>query len=183
MSKVLMCVADGYEELEAVTIIDILRRAKIDITVASTGTNPLTSARGVKIVPDAMLADINSDAYDMIVLPGGAPNAESLKADQRVQNIIKKFNDQGRYIAAICAAPIALSAAGVLKNRKVTSYPSFQSNLDAGEVMAEERLVEDGKVITSQGPGTAIKFALRLVELIKGEETRDEIKKAMLIAH
>lgn len=182
MASVLMLLAEGFEELEAVTIVDVLRRAEVEVTMAGLKAEPVKSARGIQIVPDASLEDVNPDSYDMVVLPGGQPGTDNLVADERVKAILIEMQQKDKYTAAICAAPYALSEAGILRQSRVTSYPSFQEKLKAKEVVAGEKVVVDGKVVTSQGPGTAIDFALKLVELFKGREKAREIQKAMLVA-
>lgn len=181
MASVLILLAEGFEELEAVTVVDVLRRAEIEVTLAGLKKGPVKSARGVQIVPDAILDDVNQDKYDMVVLPGGQPGTDNLVADKRVRAILVDMQQKDKYTAAICAAPYALSEAGILAYSRATSYPSFQDKLKAKEVLVDEKVVVDGKVITSQGPGTAIAFALKLVELFKGRDRAEEIQKAMLV--
>ena len=181
MASVLIILAEGFEELEAVTVVDVLRRAEIEITMASLQEGPVKSARGVQVIADTTLDTVQPDNFDMVVLPGGMPGTTNLMADERVKNIVKKMHNSNKYTAAICAAPYALSEAGVLTDSKVTSYPSFQEKLKAKEIVSSEKVVVDGKVVTSQGPGTAINFALTLVELFKGKSKADEIAQAMLV--
>ncbi|RMD52019.1 MAG: DJ-1/PfpI family protein [Nitrospirae bacterium] len=181
MASVLILLAEGFEELEAVTIIDVLRRAEIDVTVAGLKEGAVKSARGIRIIPDTTLDEVKDKDFDMVVLPGGQPGTDNLAADERVKELIRKMYSKGKYTAAICAAPYVLSEAGVLKEKAATSYPTFQEKLKAKEVVPSEKVVIDGNVVTSQGPGTALNFALKLVELFKGKEKAQEISKAMLV--
>ncbi|KJU83030.1 DJ-1 family protein [Candidatus Magnetobacterium bavaricum] len=182
MERVLLLLAEGFEELEAVTIVDVLRRAEIDIVMAGLGDGVMTSARRIKIVPDMQLEDVDIDQFDMVVLPGGQPGTDNLAKDERVIRIIRTMNEKGKYTAAICAAPYVLSEAGVLADKRATSYPTFQERLKAAEVVKDQRVVRDGTVITSCGPGTAIDFALALVELFRGKQKAQTIRQAMLFA-
>ncbi len=180
MSSVLILLAEGFEELEAVTIVDVLRRADIEIVMAGLKEGLVKSARDIKILPDTTLDEVDTDRFDMVVLPGGQPGTDNLAADERVKRIIKDMYEKGKYTAAICAAPYVLSEAGILGKRRATSYPTYQEKLKAFEVTSKERVVTDEKVITSQGPGTALEFALKLVEVFKGKEKSEEIHKAMI---
>lgn len=181
MPKVAVILADGFEEVEAMAIIDILRRAGIETVVAGLHDGHMLSARKVKVIPDAGIDTITADAFDMIVLPGGQPGADNLNADSRVQRLVKEFAQKGKLTAAICAAPIVLASAGVLKGKKATSYPAYQDRL-AGADYQEQTVVTDGNVLTSRGPGTALMFGLALVEKLVGKEQADKIKSAMLVA-
>ncbi len=180
MSSVLILLAEGFQEPEAVTVVDLLRRAEIQIVTAGLNEGPVRSARGLRILPDTSLDDVDAGRFDMVVLPGGQPGTDNLAADTRVRKIIQDMHEGGKYTAAICAAPYVLSEAGVLGEKRATSYPTFQEKLKAHEIMKDERVVTDGKVITSQGPGTAIEFALTLVELFRGKDKSEEIRKAMI---
>lgn len=167
--RVLVPIADGSEELEAVTIIDILRRADIHVTVASLDGEIITASRGVRLQPDTDLGSALADDYDMVVLPGGAKGADHLEADDRIRALLVKMANSGKFTAAICAAPRVLANAGLLENRNVTSYPgALEYNHVKGMHCSEEAVVQDGKVITSRGPGTAMDFALKLVEQLAG---------------
>ena len=180
MSKVLVPLAPGFEELEAMTITDLLARAEIDVVTAGLGTGPVKASRGAVIVPDRTLDEAMDDDYDMVVLPGGMPGADHLRDDERVQSLLKKMADQGRYTAAICAAPKALAQAGLLDGKRVTSFPTA---LDAvkleGTEVTGSALEIDGKVITSRGPGTAMDFALELIEILAGRAKRDAVEKSL----
>ncbi|MEW6681431.1 MAG: DJ-1 family glyoxalase III [Nitrospirota bacterium] len=181
MKRVLVPLAPGFEEIEAVTIIDILRRADIHVTVAGTVAGPVTGSRGVAIVPDARLDSAAEVEYDMVVLPGGGPGTENLRRDPRIARLVKAQSDRGGYVAAICAAPTVLSDAGLLVGRRVTSYPSYQSQFAAADYQTD-RVVVDGRLITSRSPGTALEFALTLVEHLAGESVSKRIADDVLAA-
>ena len=171
MKRVLVPLAEGFEELEAVTIIDILRRAGIDVVVASLAGSPVTGSHGIRLAADTPLGALAEQDFDMIALPGGMPGADHLKKDPRIAEIIRRLHGAGRPVAAICAAPMVLAAAGVLDGRRATSYPGFLE--DAGNTtVVGDAVVIDGGVITSRGPGTALDFALALVEELAGRDAR-----------
>ncbi len=174
MKRVLVPLAPGFEEIEAVTIVDILRRADVHVTVAGTVAGPVTGSRGVVIVPDTTLDQATDSEFDMIVLPGGGPGTENLRRDPRITRLVKAQSDRGGYVAAICAAPTVLGDAGLLAGRRVTSYPSNQSQL-AGADYQTDRVVVDGRLITSRSPGTALEFALTLVEHLAGRPVSERI--------
>lgn len=183
MAKVLVPLADGCEEVEAITIIDLLRRADIDVTTASLGDGPVAGAHGIRFEADKNLNAALADTYDMVVLPGGLPGATNLEADERLMNRIKEMAAEGKYTCAICAAPVALAKAGVLEGKRATSYPGFLDQLDSGGFEFTGGVVEsDGKVITSRGPGTAMDFALELIAALEGDAKRNEIEAALVRA-
>jgi 4-methyl-5(b-hydroxyethyl)-thiazole monophosphate biosynthesis len=176
--KVLVAIADGIEELEAVTIIDVLRRAKADVTVASVGSKKVTASRGVKLEADALISECADNIYDLIALPGGMPGAEHLRDSKELTELLKAQVESGRYYAAICASPaVVLQHHGLLENKKATCYPSMLSQLSE---VVDGKVAVDGNCITSQGPGTALQFALKLVELLFGQDKSQEVAKAML---
>lgn len=181
MPKVLVPLAQGCEELEAVTIIDLLRRANIDVTTAGLDKQTVTASRGVKLVPDTDLDSALKQEYDMIVLPGGLPGADHLDNDPRIRALLKKMAGNHKYTAAICAAPKALANAGVLDGKKATSYPGFLDDMDLPNTkITNEAVVIDGKVITSRGPGTAMDFALTLIETLLGKQKRNEVEAGLV---
>ena len=180
--KVLVPIADGTEEIEAVCIIDTLRRAGADVTVASVGTLQVTASRGVKLVADVMIANCAGVTYDCIVLPGGMPGAEHLRDSAELIAKLKEQKASDRLYAAICAAPaVVLHHHGLLKNVRATCYPSMQSQLDPNHI-SNERVVVHGQCVTAQGPAVAIEFALKLVEMLFGLAKAKEVGKAMLAA-
>ncbi|MEZ0361243.1 MAG: DJ-1 family glyoxalase III [Hydrogenobacter sp.] len=180
MPKVAIVLADGFEEVEAIAPIDALRRADIEVLIAGLSKEPVISARGVRILPDVSVDELNPDELDMIVLPGGAVGVENLKKDKRVEALVKALEEKGKYVSAICAAPTALASFGILKGKRATVYPSLSKYIEPA-TFVEERVVEDGKIITSQGPGTALLFALKLVERLAGKDKAREVAQKMLI--
>jgi 4-methyl-5(b-hydroxyethyl)-thiazole monophosphate biosynthesis len=179
--RVLVPLAQGCEELEAVTIIDLLRRAGIEVTSAGLGVGNVTASRGVTLIPDTDLESALKSNYDMIVLPGGLPGADHLDNDERIRSILKKMANDNKYTAAICAAPKVLANAGVLAGKTVASYPGLLDKLGLSDTtLSNEAVVRDGKVVTSRGPGTAIDFALELIEVLCGEEKRNEVETALV---
>ncbi|MDD2541079.1 MAG: DJ-1/PfpI family protein [Desulfuromonadaceae bacterium] len=179
MAKVLMPVAEGFEEIEAFTIVDILRRAEIEVVLAGLLPGPVAGAHNVSIVPDTTIEMVNGAAFDMIILPGGQPGTDNLNADPRVHVLIKEFAANNKMIGAICAAPIILASAGLLRGKKVTCYPSYRDQLNGG-IFENAPVVSDGTIITSQGPGTAVNFGLVIVTRLAGRHTSDGVSNAML---
>lgn len=183
MSKrVLIPIADGSEDLEAVTLIDVLRRAEFEVLVASAEERRmLTCARGTRITADAMLLDVLAQDFDLIALPGGMPGAKTLGELEPLAERVRQQARAGLDYAAICAAPaVALHPYGVLKGRQVTCYPGMSDNL-TGTHFLDQPVVVDGNCITSQGPATALEFALTLVERLAGRAKRREVADAMLV--
>ncbi len=175
MKRVLVPLAEGFEELEAVTIIDVLRRAGIDVVVASLAGSPVTGSHGIRLAADTPLAALAEQDFDMIALPGGMPGADHLRKDARIAAIVRRLHGAGRPVAAICAAPMVLAAAGVLDGRRATSFPGFLDDA-GGTTVTGEAVVVDRGVITSRGPGTALDFALALVEELGGGDARREVE-------
>lgn len=180
MTKVLVLLADGLEEMEAVSPVDLLRRAGIEVITASiNGKLEVEGAHGITIHADKTLDDAANSGYDMVVLPGGGGGTEKLSQNGKVLELVNDFYKKGKYIAAICAAPIVLAKAGILEGQKVTSYPGTENEL--GKVdYSLEKVVKSGKIITSRGPGTAIYFALELIKLLKNEEKAEAIRKQIV---
>jgi len=177
---VLVAVADGMEEIEAVTVIDVLRRAGVTVTVASAGDKTVDAAHNIRIIADRKISECVDQTYDMIVLPGGMPGAEHLRDSEELCRMLIRQDSEGRYIAAICASPaVVLQSIGLLKGRQATCYPSFVEKLDNKE-KAGDQVVIDGTVITSQGPGTALQFAFALVHTLCGKDTAEQLSGAML---
>lgn len=176
MTKVLIPLAQGCEELEAVTVADILRRAGIDVITAGLQPGPVRASRGMVLVPDVTLDEVLATDFDMIILPGGMPGSEHLRNDPRIIAKLKTMAEEGRYVAAICAAPMALHAAGLLEGKRVTSFPGVLDRLPGTHHYLQDSVVIDGTVITSKGPGTAMDFALALVALLAGEPKRNAVE-------
>ena len=176
--KVLVAIADGIEELEAVTIIDCMRRAQADVAVAAVNEKQIVASRGVKIVADCLIGDCKDDTFDIIVLPGGMPGAEHLRDCPELIKMLKDQAESSRLYAAICASPaVVLQHYGLLARKKATCHPSLAADLNNWQ---DEKIVVDGNCITSQGPATAIDFSLKLIEILYGKEKSDEIAKQML---
>ena len=171
---VALFLAEGFEEIEAITPLDLLRRAGVDVTTFAVGTEKtVTGAHGIPVVCDEILEDLKGD-FDLIILPGGMPGTKNLAASEKVKKIVLRQNERGKGIAAICAAPTVLGALGLLKNKKATCYPGMEPLLFA-ETVSLEKVAEDGNIVTSRGAGTAYHFALRLIARLKGEDTARQI--------
>lgn len=181
MACVLVPLAEGCEELEAVTIIDLLRRAGIEVVAAGLKPGIVKASRGTQLVPDLTLDVALQNEYDMVVLPGGMPGAQYLKDDARIIALVRKMAAAGRYTAAICAAPTVLAEAGVLAGKTATGYPGFLDKMNLPDVtLSTEAVVRDGLVITSRGPGTAMDFALSLIEILAGVEMRRQVEAGLV---
>src|SRR5512145_1446593 len=166
MAKALVFLAEGFEEIEAVTVVDVLRRADVQVDTAALSHKRVQGAHGIAIEAEVLLDDVvaigkGEQPYDALILPGGMPGARHLRDDARVKTLIAQQHQSGRIVAAICAAPIALEAAGILRGKAATSYPGYA--LESADYR-EDRVVIDGNIVTSRGPGTALEFALTLVE-------------------
>lgn len=179
---VLVPLAAGFEEIEAVTIVDVLRRADVPVLLAGLEPGPCRGAHGLVLQTDCALAEVAPERLRMIVLPGGMPGTTHLMEDERVLALVRELHASRRPVAAICAAPMVLAAAGVLEGRSATAHPGVRGRLGGARVLAEPRVVEDGSVTTSQGPGTALEFALALVEQLVGAEKARELSAAMVAA-
>ena len=177
---VYLFLADGFEEVEALAVVDILRRADIDVhTVSVSDTKTVTAAQKVPVVADCLLSDVALDKTDMLILPGGMPGTANLAKSEALLELIRKAWDGGKHISAICAAPTVLAKAGILKGKKVICYPGFENEL--GDAVVEDKLVvQDGKLLTSKGPGTAFLFGYAIVDILKGPLASEAIRKAMI---
>lgn len=180
MSHVCVLFAEGFEEIEAVSIVDILRRADVDVTTLGVAERRVTGSHGITVETDRSLAEASSEIWDMVILPGGIPGSTHLRDSPEVQKLIREQASSGRRIGAICAGPIALGAAGVLQGRRATSYPGFEREL-SGCRYSEDRVVTDGNIITSRGPGTAMEFALEVVRELRGGDVAGCLRKGMLV--
>lgn len=180
--KILVPLADGFEEIEAVNVIDILRRADVEVVTAGlkAGAGPVAGSHRIMVIPDTSLDEIDFRDFDGLVLPGGAPGFVNLGNDERILRMAREMDRAGKYVAAICAAPSVLIKAGVLQGRKATVSPSGKAQVEACAEFCEDRVVVDGNLITSRSPGTAMEFALRLVGLLMGEEKMRQIKQQTL---
>lgn len=184
MPTVLVPLAQGCEELEAVTIIDVLRRAGITVISAGLNEQPVKASRGVVLIPDTLLDHVMEQALDMIVLPGGLPGSDHLNEDPRIHQLLKRLSQEGKYTAAICAAPKVLAKTGLLDHKSATAYPGVLQSLALSKTkFMDTAVVKDDKVITSRGPGTAMDFALVLVETLMGKKVREEVEAGLVRDH
>jgi 4-methyl-5(b-hydroxyethyl)-thiazole monophosphate biosynthesis len=181
MAKVLVPLANGFEEIEAMAIIDVLNRAGNDVVVAGLDSLDVEGANSKLIVKvPLLLKDVNIDEFDLMVLPGGLPGAEYLAKSEIVKEYINRLNEKGKIVGAICAAPWALKEAGVLDGKAHTNYPGFEEKTGVEGYIADKKVVVDSNVVTSRGPGTAICFALELVKILNGEEIYNQLKEGLL---
>lgn len=184
--RALVAVSDGTEEIEAVGVVDVLRRAQVEVVVARVpaagAVDPvITASRGVRLVSDRPLADCLDGSWDAVVLPGGMPGAEHLRDSPELIALLRRQDGAGRLVAAICAAPaVVLAHHGLLRGRQATCFPSLRHKLPV-ESRNDARVVVDGNLVTSQGPGTALEFAVTLVGLLCGRDKRDEIAGQLLL--
>lgn len=184
MQKALLLLAEGAEEMEAVITADVLRRGGVEVTIAGLGgMTPVKCSRSVVIVPDKSLDDaLKEPLYDVVILPGGLKGSESLAASTAVGKLLKEQEKNGRLIAAICAAPIALKSHGIGCGKNITSHPSKKDEVASGNYKySEDRVVVDGQLITSRGPGTAFEFALAIVEKLQNKEAANKLVPPMLL--
>lgn len=178
MAKIIVPIANGFEEIEAISIIDICRRANIEVVIAGVENLKVIGAHNIKIDADCKIEDINSNDFDMIVLPGGLPNAFTLAEDKNVQNLLKEFKAKDKKIGAICAAPFALHKADVL-NENFTCYPGFEQKIRTNGYQNEDVVIDDN-ILTSKGPATATKFALEIVKTLTSKGIYDSVKSGLL---
>ncbi|KAK3583391.1 hypothetical protein CHS0354_040354 [Potamilus streckersoni] len=184
MVKALVILAEGAEEMETVITVDVLRRGGVEVTLAGlTDSSPVLCSRNVMLVPDTSLEKAKSDGpYDIVVCPGGAKGAQSLASSAEVKAVLQDQEKSGQWIAAVCAAPIALASHEIGKGKMVTSHPSVKEIMvDGGYTYSEDRVVQDGKLITSRGPGTCFEFALKIVESLQGEDKAKSLIQPMLL--
>jgi 4-methyl-5(b-hydroxyethyl)-thiazole monophosphate biosynthesis len=179
--KALVPIADGCEEMEAVIIIDTLRRADWDVTVVGLTSGTIEASRGVKLVPDLIWDQINPEDYEVLLLPGGFGGTEALMKHAGVQQTLRSFNAQGKWIGAICAAALALNEAGILEGKKFTCYPGVGEKLPSNVQPVNEVVVVDGHLITSQGPGTAFEFALKVIAECSSPNIAAEVRAGLLL--
>lgn len=172
--------ADGFEEIEALTVVDVLRRADIAVKTVSVGGKNVIGAHNIVVSSDILFQEADYAACDMIVLPGGMPGTANLAKHEGLIRQIRAFAQDGRWIAAICAAPSILGKMSLLTGRRATSYPGYENEM-IGALYTEDRVVQDGKFITSRGAGTAMEFAFKLVELLKDEQTAGALRKKMIV--
>lgn len=174
--KAIVPLAEGFEEMEAVTIIDVLRRAGIKVDIVGIEDEIIVGRNGIKILCDKTLNEIEEIDYDLIVLPGGNPGYKNLMNSEALLNILRNMNSKGRIIGAICASPLVLLKAGILKDKKATCYPTLKNEIPNYE---DKKVVVDGNIVTSQGPATALDFSLEIVKILK-PEIYEQIRKELL---
>lgn len=175
--KIIVPLAEGFEEIEAVSIIDTLRRGGLEVITASLHDRVVTGSHGIPVTADKILE--TDEKFDGIVLPGGMPGSANLKKDPRIIKLIQEIGKSGGITAAICAAPIVLAEAGILEGKKYTCYPGYENEITGG-VHKSEAVIADGKVITGKGAACAIPFALTIVEIIKGKDAAVKLKEQMM---
>ena len=182
MKTIFVFLADGFEEIEAITPIDVLRRAGLNVqTVSVMDKQTVSGAHGIPVVADKMFADIHSEDAEMLLLPGGLPGATNLDAHQGLSKMIMAFASEEKPLSAICAAPLVFGNRGLLQGKKATCYPGFETYLEGAEYTAQ--LVEqDGNIVTGKGPGAAIPFAMTLVEMLVSKEMRQELEAGMMVS-
>jgi 4-methyl-5(b-hydroxyethyl)-thiazole monophosphate biosynthesis len=181
MSKALVFLAPGFEEIETSTIVDVLRRSGVEVTLAGLEPGAIEGGHGMKFVPDSSIDKINAKDFDAVICPGGGLGAKNLRKDNRVLTIIREAFEAGKIVAAICAGPSVLSEAGVLRSRSSTIFPGMENELVKGGGKPQTDLVvEDGNVITSQGPATALLFALKLAERLAGKKAAENVREKTL---
>lgn len=180
MKQVLVPLADGFEEIEAVTVVGVLRRAGLSVTVAGIREGVLSGSRKISLSPDTVLSKVQVSDFDAVVVPGGQPGVNHLKADARLLAVVREMLNADKLVGMICAAPLVLKELNLHRGKKITSHPSVQTDLKDSKY-SEERVVWDGNLITSRGPGTAMEFSLEMVEKLAGKAKRDELAKAMLV--
>lgn len=178
--RILVPLAEGFEEIEAVTIVDVLRRAELDVVVAGLVPGLVTGSHGIAVRPDAHLDEVDVARVTMLVLPGG-PGTKLLAADERVLALARRLHAEGRRTAAICAAPTVLHAAGIARGVELTSHPSVRGELSGAIVLDAPSVVRSGTITTSQGAGTAMEFALALVTELCGDAKSAELARAMVV--
>lgn len=179
--RIAIHLADGFEEIEAVCIIDVLRRAEIEVVVVSvTGKMEVTGVHQLRILADILFERVDYDEIYMIVLPGGMPGAANLNAHDGLRSVIIKFNSENKSLAAICAAPLVYGNLGILEGKQAVCYPGFEKYLIGAEVLSV-RVVESGNIITGRGPGAAIAFALKIVEKAVSSEKAEQLARQMLV--
>ncbi len=181
MKKALLLLAPGFEEIEAVTVVDILRRGDVEVTIAGTVAGAITGRSQIRVLAEVSIDDVSGNDFDLIVLPGGQPGTRNLANDARVKRILADAAEKEGYLSAICAAPSILAAQGYLAGKKATSHPSVISEM-AAATYSEDAVVVDGRWVTSRAPGTAMAFAFKLLELLMGPDKMKEVNQGVMAA-
>ncbi|MGC9445111.1 MAG: DJ-1 family glyoxalase III [Candidatus Methanospirareceae archaeon] len=180
MVKALLFLATGFEEIESMCVVDTLRRAGVTVVLAGLHKGPIVGSRGVQMIPDSLLDDLSVEDFDAVILPGGSPGYINLGKDERVLEMVLKAYESGKLVAAICGAPSILGRLGVVRGRRATIFPGKEADL-IGAKPVSDPVVVDGHVVTSRGPGTALEFAITLVELLVGEQKAREVKQGLVM--
>ena len=177
MKKAAVFLADGFEEIEGLTVIDTLRRAGVLVTSVSVmERRVIDGAHNIKVYADKMFEDVDTEEFDMLVLPGGGAGTQNLKAHEALKEAIKKAASQGRLVGAVCSAPTVLSSCGILDGKKATCYPGCEKEFGTGVAFTDEAVVRDGNIITAKSMGAALLFSLALTEALCGEECANKVK-------
>lgn len=179
MKNTFIVLAEGFEEIEAITVIDILRRLKIRCDICGLNTIHVKGAHGIELKVDNIFSQMDFNEYDVLILPGGMPGADNLKSDRRLIDLLVKYNDEGKLIAAICAAPIVLKEAGIIKGKKITSFPACRPEFTES-IYFEAPAVQDNNIITGRGPGAAAEFAFMIAGNIIGQDIVKALEKTMV---
>ncbi|EGJ70367.1 DJ-1 family protein [Bacteroides coprosuis DSM 18011] len=173
--------ADGFEEIEALTIVDVLRRANLQVkTVSVTDSLTVKGAHGISVISDALFGNCSFDKVKALVLPGGMPGAETLGKHKGLTELLKEYHNTDTVLAAICAAPMVFGQLGLLKGKKAVAYPGFEPKLEGASIQ-NDLVVVDGKIITGKGPAAALPFALKLAEVLASKETANQLRKDMCV--
>lgn len=179
MKTIFVFLINGFEEIEAVATVDVLRRAELNVrTVSLTGEEVVPGSHGIPVTADLLFEDVPFEKAELLIIPGGTP---AYNGHEGLKKEIKAFYDKGEKVAAICASPMVFGGLGILKGRKATCYPGFEKYLEGAELHTDRPVVVDGNVITGRGPGLTIDFALKLVEIMVGKEKRDEVAAQLLV--
>jgi 4-methyl-5(b-hydroxyethyl)-thiazole monophosphate biosynthesis len=180
MAKAVLLLAPGFEEIEAMCVVDTLRRAGVAVVLAGLHDGPVEAGHGVKVIPDCGIDELAAKDFDAVILPGGYPGYVNLGADARVLALVRTAFETGKIVAAICGAPVILGRLGIVKGKRATIFPGKEADL-TGAKPVRDPVVVDGTVVTSQGPGTALDFAITLAELLAGEQKARELKQALVV--
>ena len=179
--KIAVHLAEGFEEIEAISIVDVLRRAGLDVIMVSVANDlNVTGAHQIQVIADQLFDDVNYDLVDMIVLPGGMPGAKNLNSNTGLKQKIESFNKKGKFLGAICAAPLVFGELGLLNGKKATCFPGFEDYLHGAEITGASTEIV-GNIITGKGPGVAIQFAINIVEMLLGSESAKQLTKTMIL--
>lgn len=177
--RVAVYFATGYEEVEALAVVDVLRRGNVEVSMVGVNSKTVVSARGISVNMDTTLDELNHDEIDMMVLPGGVPGIINLEASEKLMSELKSFKQKGKWLAAICAAPSILGKQGLLVGEKATCYPNYESKLIGCEHI-DEKVVVSGKIVTGKGAGVAIDFGLKILEVLESKEVANQVRQSMI---